>query len=495
MPVDLNFTIAAPLLALAAGTLLILLLDLLFKAERIQGAMYFTGVGAIILSGIYLFPLWQSGRVDPLGFSGFLAMDRFAVVYSIVLLIAALLAMLLSITRPGEDKSGYLALLLWGAMGMITLAAAGNLMTIFLGLELLSLALYVMVAFDPKHVQAREAALKYFVLGSVAAAFLLFGFALLYGATGTMSIAGIAKAAASFSTAGGFGAGLYYKVGVGLTIVGFAFKMALVPFHTWAPDVYQGAPTPVTAYMSIGTKAAAFAAMARLLVAAVPGQYQAAFLLPLSVLAVASMLLGSTVAIWQDDLKRLMAYSGIANAGYLIMAIPGLGLDGLSAAAYYLASYGFTAMGIFAVVKILEEEGEEGAKLSTLSGLFYRRPGLAVALALFMFSLTGLPPAGGFVGKFLLAMAAVKGSAWLVLIGLMVSTGISAYVYLGVIGTAFKKPVESVKRAVMAGAQEVEGGGRTAGYVVLVISVLGTLALGLVPGPIMDLLSVAFGWF
>lgn len=495
MPVDLNFTIAAPLLALAAGTLLILLLDLLFKAERIQGAMYFTGVGAIILSGVYLFPLWQSGRVNPLGFSGFLAMDRFAVVYSGILLIAALLALLLSVTRTHEDRSGYLALLLWGAMGMVTLAASGNLMTIFLGLELLSLALYVMVAFDPKHPQAREAALKYFVLGSVAAAFLLFGFALIYGATGTMSIAGIAKAAASFSTAGGFGAGLYYKVGIGLAIVGFAFKMALVPFHTWAPDVYQGAPTPVTAFMSIGTKAAAFAAMARLLVAAVPTEYQAAFLLPLSVLAFASMILGSTVGIWQDDLKRLMAYSGIANAGYLIMGIPGLGLNGLSAAAYYLAGYGFTAMGIFAVIRILEEEGEEGAKLSTLSGLFYRRPALAIALALFMFGLTGLPPAGGFVGKFLLAMAAVNGSAWLVLTGLMLSTGISAYVYLRVVGTAFKKPAEGAKRAAMAGAEVGSAGARTAAYAVLWIAVVGTLVLGLVPGPIMNLVQVAFGWF
>ncbi|MFZ5817223.1 MAG: NADH-quinone oxidoreductase subunit N [Bacillota bacterium] len=494
MPIDLNFTIAAPLLALAAGTLLILLLDLLFKYERIHGALYFTAIGGILLSGFYLMPLWQVGRTaPPTGFNAFLVMDRFGVVFSGVLLVAALLAAILSIARPEEDRSGYLALLLWGAMGMVTLAGAGNLMTIFLGLELLSLALYVMVAFDPKHPQAREAALKYFVLGSVAAAFLIFGFALIYGAVGTMSIAGIAKAAASFSTAGGFGAGLYYKVGLGLAIVGFAFKLALVPFHVWAPDVYQGAPTPVTAYMSVGTKAAAFAAMARLLAAAVPAEYQAAILLPVSVLAAVSMVVGSSVGIWQDDLKRLMAYSGIANAGYLIMAIPGLGLAGLSAAAYYLLAYGFTAMGIFAIVKLLEEEGEEGAKLATLTGLFYRRPGLAVALALFMFGLTGLPPAGGFIGKFLLAMAAVNGQAWIVLTGLVLSTGISAYVYLRVVGTAFKKPAERAERAVMAGAQEVYGPARTAAQVVLAIAVAGTLWLGLLPESALKLVTVAFG--
>lgn len=373
MPIDLNFTIAAPLLALAAGTLLILLLDLLFKYEKIHGVMYFAAIGAVLISGHYLKPLWLGG-VEATGFSGFLMMDRFAVVYSYVLLIAALLAVLLSVARQHEDRSGYLALLLWGAMGMMALSAAGNLMMIFLGIELLSLALYVMIAFDPKYPKAREAAFKYFILGSVAAAFMIFGFALIYGATGTMSLTGIAAYAGSFAATGGWAVGLYFKVGIGLSIVGLAFKMALVPFHVWAPDVYQGAPTPVTAYMAIGTKAAAFAAMARLLVAAVPTAEQASFLLPVSVLAFASMMLGSTAGIWQTDLKRLMAYSGIANAGYLIMAIPGLGLDGLSAAAYFLAAYGFTTMGIFAVVRILEEEGVEGAKIANLKGLFYRRP-------------------------------------------------------------------------------------------------------------------------
>ncbi|MFZ5825285.1 MAG: NADH-quinone oxidoreductase subunit N, partial [Bacillota bacterium] len=336
-----------------------------------------------------------------------------------------------------------------------------------------------------------EAALKYFVLGSVAAAFLLFGFALIYGATGTMNLTEITGYTKDLATKVGWAPGLYFKVGIGLSIVGFAFKMALVPFHIWAPDVYQGAPTPVTAYMSIGTKAAAFAAMARLLVAAVPEAQQIGFLLPLSVLAAVSMIVGAAVGIWQSDLKRLMAYSGIANAGYLIMAIPGLGEDGLSAAAYYLAAYGFTAMGIFAIVRVLEEEGVEGAKLENLSGLFYRRPGLAVALALFLFSLTGLPPAGGFIGKFFLAMAAVNGGAWIVLTGLMLSTGISAYVYLRVIGIAFKKVEGKGEKAAMAGAQSVYSPAVTSAKVVLAIAVVGTLLLGLLPGPVADLMRVA----
>jgi NADH-quinone oxidoreductase subunit N len=241
--------------------------------------------------------------------------------------------------------------------------------------------------------------------------------------------------------------------------------------------------------MAIGTKAAAFAAMARLLVAAVPAAEQASFLLPVSLLAFASMILGSTAGIWQGDLKRLMAYSGIANAGYLIMAIPGLGLDGLSAAAYYLASYGFTTMGIFAVVRILEEEGVEGAKIANLKGLFYRRPWLGAALAFLMFGLAGIPPAGGFVGKFMLAIAAVKGSAWIVLAGLILSTGISAYVYLKVIGTAFTKTEQAAETA---GDAEPYAPAITSAQVVLAIAVIGTLVLGVLPGPVAELVRVAF---
>lgn len=249
-------------------------------------------------------------------------MDQFAVVFTLILLGAVFMTILLSFSRGEEDKSGYLALVLWAGMGMILMAAANNLMMIFLGIELLSLALYVAVAFDPLRVNAREAALKYFVLGSVASAFILFGFALIYGATGTMELPKIAALAGKDALV--YGA-LYYKVGIGLALVGFAFKMGLVPFHSWVPDVYQGAPTPVTAYMSVGTKAAAFAVTARFLVNVVPAERQGAFLLPLAVFAAASMMLGATVGIWQMDLKRLMAYSGIAHAGYLIMGIPGLG--------------------------------------------------------------------------------------------------------------------------------------------------------------------------
>lgn len=480
-----NFTIAAPLLALAAGALVILLLDLLLNPQQTHGLWHAVGIGSVLVSGYYLWGIWGDKAS---GFDGALVMDPFAQVFSLVLLTATLLALLLSAGRSEEDKSGYLALLLWGSMGMMTMAAAGNLMTIFLGIELLSLALYVAVAFDGKLPNAREAAFKYFVLGSVASAFILFGFAMIYGVTGTMTLPGIAKAAVPGA--------LYYKIGIGLSLVGFAFKLALAPFHTWAPDVYQGATTAVTAYMAVGTKAAAFAATARFLVAAVPAAAAGSYLFPVAVLAVISMILGSTVGIWQTDLKRMMAYSGIAHAGYLIMAIPGLGTEGLSAAAYYLAAYCFTAMGVFGIVALLESEGEEGAKFSVLEGLFYRRPWLGVAMALFMFANAGLPPTGAFIGKFLLAKAAVGANAWMLLIALMVSTGISAYVYLRVIGVCFRKPVSASaaeRRARMAGAQAdlsmSSGAVRFALISVLVIAAVGTLWLGVVPGGVISLLQ------
>jgi NADH-quinone oxidoreductase subunit N len=488
-----NFTIAAPLLALAAGALVILLLDLLLPARAAHPWWYVSGLGSVLLAGYYLVPLWGQKLV---GFDGAMVMDQFALVFAIVLLVAAFCTILLSFAKVEEDKSGYLALILWAAMGMILMASANTLMVIFLGIELLSLAFYVAVAFDPRHPNSREAAFKYLILGSVASSFILFGFALVYGATGTMQLPKIMAAAASVS------GDLYFKVGIGLSLVGFAFKMALVPFHSWAPDVYQGAPTPVTAYMAVGTKAAAFAAMARFLVNAIPADKQGAFLLPLSVLAALSMILGATVGMWQNDLKRLMAYSGISHAGYLIMAIPGLGAAGLSAASFYLMAYCFTAMGVFAVVTLLEAEGQEGSSFKALEGLWYRRPALGAILSLMMFALAGMPPAGTLIGKILLAKAAVAADAWLLLTALIVSTGISAYVYLRVIGVLIKKPatmeaVESHGKAVMAGgepdlslAPSVVHYGM---YTVMAIAVAGTLWLGILPGTAINLLKVAIG--
>ncbi|HEY8346379.1 MAG TPA: NADH-quinone oxidoreductase subunit N [Symbiobacteriaceae bacterium] len=482
----INFTIAAPLLALAAGALVVLLLDLLLPARTAHSLWYLFSLLSVALAGYYLTPLWGKGLT---GFDGGLVMDQFGLVFSGILLGVCFLTLLLSFSRTELDKSGYLALVLWATMGMLVMSTAGSLMTLFLGLELLSLALYVAVAFDPVRPTAREAALKYFVLGAVASGFILFGFALLYGVAGGMNLTEIAAAAPEAI------GDLYYKAGIALSLVGLAFKMALVPFHVWAPDVYQGAPTAVTAFMAVGTKTAAFAGLVRFLVSAVPAEQQATLLFPLAVLAAASMILGSTVGIWQNDLKRLMAYSGIAHAGYLVMALPGLGTEGLTAGAFYLAAYAFTAMGVFAIIALLEAEGKDGADLRTFAGMLYQRPVLAACLALLMFGLAGLPPTGGLIGKILLAKAALGANAWLLLIALIVSTGISAYVYLRVVGATIQKPAQAAAtaRAVMAGAQEdlafSPGVVRAALYAVLAISVIGTVWMGVLPGSFLSLMQ------
>jgi len=483
----LNFTIAAPLLALAAGALVVLLLDLLLPARSAHPLWFLFSLLSVVLAGYYLVPIWGKGYT---GFGGSMVMDQFGLVFCLILLVAAFLTILLSFGRTEKDLSGYLALILWATMGMMVMATSGSLMTLFLGIELLSLAIYVAVAFDPQRPQALEAALKYFVLGSVASAVILFGFAMIYGVSGTMNLAQIAEAA-RLSTGD-----LFYKVGLALAVAGLSFKMALVPFHTWAPDVYQGAPTAVTAFMAVGTKTAAFAGLARFLLAAVPAEQQAALLLPLAVLAVLSMLLGSMVGIWQNDLKRLMAYSGIAHAGYLVMGLPILGAEGLTAGAYYLAAYAFTAMGVFAIIALLEAEGKEGWEITSLTGFFFDRPVLGVSMALFMFGLAGLPPTGGFIGKVLLAKAAVGANAWLLLVGLILSTAISAYVYLRVVGQTIQKQAEAVeeRQAVMAGGQEEEVGFSPAVvqfalYLVLAVAVVGTLWLGVFPGGVVELLK------
>lgn len=486
-----NMPVLAPLLALAIGALGVLIMDLVLPARRGHGWWFVLALAGFVLAAFYTLPLLDGGRV---AFGNGLVADRFALFFWLLVMATGVGALALSLHRGEEDASGYLALLLWAAMGMAVLVAAGNLMVIFLGLEILSLALYVMVAFAPGNRKAWEAAFKYFILGAVAAGFLIFGFALIYGAVGGVGldqIAAYVQATAELP--------LIFKLGVGLSVVGFAFKLALVPFHVWAPDAYEGAPTPVTAFMSVGTKAAAFAALARFLLAAVPAEQQPAFLAPLAVAAALSMLVGALAALKQQNLKRIMAYSGISHAGYIMMALPGLTENGLGAGLLYLTVYLFMNMGIFAGIIYLDRVGEDGEHLEGYRGLFYRRPVLAAGLSVVLFALAGLPPTGGFVGKFLLAMTAARGGAWLLLGALILATGISAYVYLRILGEMVRRD-EKGKRGAGLGVPAAggamparEGDGplslpegliRGAAGAVLALAVAGVLLLGVLPGPV-----------
>ncbi len=484
-----QFPVLAPLLALAIGALVVLVLDLILPAEAARPWWSVASIGAFGLSALYTATLWGQ---DQTAFGGGFRADNFTLAFLLLSVGIGITTVLLSLHRSEDDQSGYLALVLWAALGMGVMAGAGNLMTVFLGLEILSLALYVLVAFAPGRAVGWEASLKYFLLGATAAGFMLMGFAFVYGSTGSMDFADIAAWAAKQTG----GLPLYFKVGAGLALAGYAFKLALVPFHIWVPDVYEGAPSAVTSFMSVGTKAAAFAAMARFLITIAPTGKAAQFLLPLAVLAGLSMLVGALGALKQTNLKRLLGYSGISHAGYLLMALPGL-TDGLAAGTFYLFAYLFMNTGAFAVLLYLDSQGEDGADLNTYTGLFYRRPVVAVAMSVFLFALAGLPPTGGFMGKFMLAVAAANAGSWNLLAVLILTTGISAYIYIKIIlmmmrkqdGAQHKLGAGTVASEVAA-TREASGlsGGVVAGaaQVVIAICAVGSLVLGTWPGLLLN---------
>ncbi len=507
--VDINFAAIAPIVTLAVAALVVLVLDLILPYERSRPWWYAVSLGGIALSFWYLVGLWSNpaGIEGRSAFGGAYLLDRFGLIFGAIALGAAFLCVLQSVYRKEKDVSGYLALVLWSAMGMMVLAGAGNFLTIFMGLEVLSLSLYVVVAFGEGDAKSKEAAFKYLVLGSVASATILYGFAFVYGQTGSMDLGSVLSGWSGSSS-------LLMKVGVGLVLLAFGFKLALAPFHVWAPDVYQGASAPITAFMSVGTRAAAFAALTRFLMAALPEQ-GSDLLIPLWVLAALSMVVGSLGACVQANVKRLLAYSSIAHAGYLAIAWLGFSNLGISAGVFYIAAYLFMNTGAFAIVVWLSKGQREGDTLEDFAGLFYRRPWLAAAMTLFMLSLAGFPTTAGFAGKIFLvssAMASGMGSVGTWLVGLLAATSaISAYAYVRVIVAMFKGERASgaleaslTEREAAAASEEVEEsksgslpaledatgiGASWALSLVVVVSIAGTLYLGLAPQSVLALAS------
>lgn len=539
MPDIADLTQVVPLVALAAAALMVIVVDLVAPARLARPSILTTGVAGLLLVAWYLWDLWRDVSALPAfgafalaPFGGALALDKLSLTAGMLVLGAALVAVLLSVTERARDMSGYVSLILFAALGMMVLAGAGDMMVLFVALEVFSLSLYALVAFRRQEQAAREGAFKYFLLGSVAAGLLLYGFALIYGVTGTTKLAAVA----AFARTGPVGP--LYHAGFGLVVIGLAFKLALAPFHTWAPDAYQGAPTPVTAFMAVGTKVAAFIALVRFMWAAVPADpaLMQAYMAPIGVLAGISMLVGSLGAIFQTNLKRLLAYSGIAHAGYLFLPVMSLTPQGAAQSVFYLLAYLCMAGGVFAVMAARRGEmqraaagsGGQGAgnaaqmgtagddvdELDSWRGLYRRRPGLALLMALFFLAMAGMPPTAGFTGKlFLIAGGLAGGAGWL-LVAMVASTGISAYVYLRVVSTLFRAP-ETVSAA---GGNETAAGGHGAGPaqpapagavgivapeaaglgtinvswdrvavgVVLVLTAGGLLALGLFPQTVLD---------
>jgi len=452
----------APQAIVGFAALVVLLGDLtLPKAVRRRTGLA-VAVAGLVVAGVVALQAWGHPYA---AFGGAFISGGFAIVFEEITVVAAIFSLLLGFTLGRDDQAaGAIALLLWSASGAMLMAGAGNLMTVFLGLELLSLALYCLCGIAPRPA-AREAALKYLILSSTASAFMLYGMALLFGATGSVALAALAGPVASVPL---------FDLGCGLFLVGLCFKLSLVPFHVWTPDVYEGAPLPVTAFMSVVTKAGTLAVLARFAYAALSPQAAHAILIPLWIVAACSMIVGNVAALAQSDIKRLLAYSGIAQLGYIVVAMAGLSSLGLRYAIFYLGAYTFMNLGAFAVVALLSREHEEGANLAAYAGLGYRQPLLAGAMTFFLLSLAGLPPTAGFTGKILILATAVEnGYAWLAVL-LIIGTAISVYAYFKIVRAMYARTAGAAIVRMSAPASNLP-------WIGVAICAVATLVLGLYP--------------
>ncbi|MBV8489267.1 MAG: NADH-quinone oxidoreductase subunit N [Candidatus Eremiobacteraeota bacterium] len=417
-----------PIAVVAVTGLVVLLVDLVSRSNAARYASIGIGVAGAIVAGVRV--AMQFG-VDHNAFFGGFMTGGFTTVFEEIILISLIGSLILyGSMGKAQVMAGTTALMLWGTCGAMLMAGAANLMTIFLGLELLSLALYCLCGMSDRKT-ARESALKYLILSSTASAFLLFGMALLFGASGSVMLADLVNPALAHNA--------LFWMGSGMFSIGLVFKLALVPFHTWAPDVYEGAPLPVTAYMSVATKAATLAVLARFIYAALPAGVSDKLLLPIWIVAGISMILGNAGMLAQRDLKRLLAYSGTAQAGYILTALAGATPQGLRYAIYYLTAYTFMNLGAFAVAAAISGDGEEGSRLTNYQRLGRRRPFLAAAMTFFLLAMAGLPPTAGFLGKILILASSVGAGYWWLAALLIVGTAISLYAYAKVVRAMYER--------------------------------------------------------
>ncbi|MBC8171301.1 MAG: NADH-quinone oxidoreductase subunit N [Anaerolineae bacterium] len=477
---ELNLGAALPAVLLALGACVLLVVDLFLPKNRKDWTAWLMLGGLVVSFVVNLFNYNNQSTA----LAGMFVSDQFTAFLNITILVAAFIAGLLSIDylkRAGIAKGEYYVLMLFSVCGAMFMSSANDLIVVFIALELLSIPLYIMAAFRPNNAKSEESGMKYFILGAFASAFLVYGAALIYGATGTTSLPGIFQAVEGI-VAAETASRYYLLVGTALLIVGLGFKVAVVPFHMWTPDVYEGAPTPVTAYMSVGAKIGGFAALIRIMIVALPtltsqaGEITAAWQNVLMLIAGATLILGNFVAVAQSNMKRMLAYSSIAHAGYILMAVaaagsPGVGNQAAQGALVYLLAYTFTNMGAFAVVLTLEKADGSGTEIEDYVGLGKNRPLLAAAMVVFLFSLAGLPPTAGFWGKWLVFKPTLDaGLVPLAIIGVLTSV-VSAYYYVRIIVNMYLRDKETTE---------------TPGETTLVNwaiygSFAGTLILGLLP--------------
>ena len=458
-----------PELILCSAGMAILLFDAFF--ERLKSWL------APLSILIFLVTIW-SETVSATGvfFGGTYEISAITRLFDFAFLLAALLVTMLSreyLKREGIEGGEFYALLMWATVGMMMMAKGLDLLIVILGLEMLSICIFALVGYHRRIPVSNEASLKYFLMGAFATGFILYGTALFYGAAGSTRVADLADVLAGASTANPL-----LSIAWVMLLGGFGFKLALAPFHGWAPDVYQGAPTPVAAWLSVAPKAATLIALMRVIAELLPAARAFGWMLLIAVLSIASMVLGNLVAIAQRDLKRMLAYSGIAHVGYMMIAVLVLGDDAVAAVTVYAIVYALMNIGAFGVVSLINKNQNDPQTLQDIAGLGFRKPFLGLTLGLFMFSLAGIPPTAGFVSKFYVFKSAIQeGQVTIAVIGIVTSI-ISVYYYLRVVYYLYMKEAdEELTPMPTAGVLSTSA---------LAIAAIGILAIGIFPTPLFD---------
>lgn len=466
----MNTSLLTSEIAVAVLALLIIVFDLMLPREETRRSLgYMASCGLV---GILLYTFTQYGAPATV-YHGFFVLDNFALFFKQLFLAATLFAILFSfdyVEKRIDSRGEFYALLLCALLGMMVMASSNDLLTLFVGLELMAIVFYVLVGFNLESKKSSEAGIKYMILGSISSAVLLYGMSWVYGFTGSVLLSDIASRV-SLSPA--------LLLGLGLMLAGFCFKLSIVPFHMWAPDVYEGAPTPITAMLAMASKAAGFAVLLRVFLTAF-ADLQAYWLAAVSVLAAASMVVGILVAIWQTNIKRMLAYSSISQAGYILSGLLAANAAGVKGMLFYAVLYMFANIGAFSVVVAVSNH-KGSTEIDDFSGLSQKSPLLALAMTVALLSMAGLPPMAGFAGKiYIFTAIADQGYLWVAILGFVMSM-ISVYYYLSVVKVMYSQETKDRREMAVGGLLRV----------VAAVSMIATLVIGIYPGPLAGLANAA----
>ena len=465
---EINWLLLMPYLVIIVTFIVVLMCDMIDGLSK-RGLAWLTILGSLVAFIVSVNMLTDGGLVPTTEFSGMLRIDQYSVFFNLIFFVSLILVSLISISYLGSQdprQGQYYLLMLLSTLGMMLMAGANDLVMVFLGLELMSLPLYVLAGYFRTNSYSSEAGMKYLLLGAFSSCFFLYGIALIYGGTGTTELTKIASSQLTNN--------MLVVVGMFLLIVGFGFKVGLVPFHQWAPDVYDGAPTSVTAFIAAGPKAAGFSAFFRVFIESF-GSLEDEWILAITILAALTMTFGNLAAIAQRNIKRMLAYSSIAHAGYVLVALAAASQDGTSSAMLYLLVYCVMNVGAFGAIILTRTDDGDTLEIADYAGLGFQKPVLAIFMSVMMFSLAGFPPTAGFIGKFYVFRSAVEsGRIWLVVIA-AINTAISAYYYLRVVVTMYMKE-RRVELKVLP----------YSGYLViaLILATAGVLLIGILPSQI-----------